>query len=304
MRGFASFHPSVLFFYYLLVIGMTVFMMHPIILLCSLIGSMTFFLMLTKRKQFIKDLGFYLLVYLLIVITYPLFFHKGETILFFYNDYPMTLEAILYGGNIGMMIIAICFWSKAYSALMTSDKVVYLFGKTIPKLSLFLSVTLKFIPVFKQQIKKVNATQRTLGLYTSDSITDRLLNTIRTFNGIFTWSLENSIHQTDAMKARGYGLKGRTNFSVFYYKRRDFIVFIFILMLFILIMVNHLNGNYQFTFFPVIDSIVITKISFIQYIIVGIFLIFPFIYEVKEHIQWKLLQSKMSTSPIQIQLRE
>src|SRR5699024_3975392 len=142
-------------------------------------------------------------------------------ILFFYNDHPVTFEAIMYGIVIATKLIAFIFWSKAYSYMMTCDNFVYLFGKMILLFSLVLSLALKYIPLFMLQIKKVNATQRTLGLYTSDSMTDRILSGIRTFNSILTWSLENAIHQADAMKARGYGLKGRTNFSIFTFQKRD-----------------------------------------------------------------------------------
>src|SRR5699024_11857651 len=100
---------------------------------------------------------------------------RGETILFFLNGNPVTLEAIIYGFIIAAMLVAIIFWSKSYTELMTSDKFIYLFGKMIPKLSLVISMALRFIPTFKDQLKKVNQTQKTLGLYTSDSIADRIL---------------------------------------------------------------------------------------------------------------------------------
>src|SRR5699024_8816274 len=127
MRNFASFHPLILFLYYVFIVFVTVFMMHPIIL---------FFFILAKSNQFCKVIGFYSILFLFIVITNPIFVHKGETILFFYNDHPITMEAILYGVVIGMMLVSIIFWSKAYSLIMTSDKFVYLFGKIMPKLSL------------------------------------------------------------------------------------------------------------------------------------------------------------------------
>src|SRR5690625_1803817 len=124
MKSFASFHPIVLFLYYLSVICVSMFMIHPIIVLLSLIGSLLFFSFLTPMKTFLKDVGFYMLVLLLIAITNPLFVHKGETILFFLNDNPVTLEAIVYGVFIAMLIVAVIFWSKSYSQLMTSDKFV------------------------------------------------------------------------------------------------------------------------------------------------------------------------------------
>ena len=36
-----------------------------------------------------------------------------------------------------------------------------------------------------------------------------------------TWSLENAIETADSMKSRGYGLPGRTAFSIFRFDRRD-----------------------------------------------------------------------------------
>src|SRR5699024_7292589 len=140
-------------------------------------------------------------------------------------------------------------------------------------------MALKFIKLFKAQIKKVNATQRTLGLYTSDSMTDRILSGIRTFNSILTWSLENAIHQADAMKARGYGLKGRTNFSIFTFQKRDGLVLAFILVLFIVTMTAYINGTFQFFYYPLMDSFTVSKENIVQLIIVFVLFVFPFIYE-------------------------
>lgn len=77
------------------------------------------------------------------------------------NDNPVTLEAILYGAGVSVMLIGIMFWCKCYNQVMTSDKFVYLFGKAIPKLSLVLSMALRFIPVFKSQMKKISQVQKT-----------------------------------------------------------------------------------------------------------------------------------------------
>src|SRR5699024_11813078 len=128
-----------------------------------------------------------LFVFVLIAVTNPLFVHKGETILFFLNDNPVTMEAIIYGVFIAMMLVAVIFWSKAFSILMTSDKFVYLFGKVIPRLSLVISMALTFIPTFKRQIKKVHQTQKTLGLYTTDSTAGRIISEVRTFKRQISW---------------------------------------------------------------------------------------------------------------------
>jgi len=293
MNSFANYHPFVLLIYYIAVLSMTMFMMHPVILFLSLLGSISFFLMLTSVRTLWREVRFYVFVFILITVTNPLFVHKGETILFFLNDNPFTLEAIVYGVFISMMLIAIIFWSKAYSIVMTSDKFVYLFGKTIPKLSLVISMALKFVPSFKHQIKKVQATQKTLGLYTSDSITDRIVSGIRTFNSMISWSLEHAIEQGDAMKAKGYGLKGRTNFSLFKWDKRDSMTLIIILLLFSGIMFVNAISGYQFSYYPTLSEWHIKESEIGKYFIIICLVFLPSLIEIKENLQWKYAKSKI-----------
>ena len=293
MNSFANYHPFVLLIYYIAVLSMTMFMMHPVILFLSLLGSLLFFFMLTSVRTLCKEVRFYLFVFILIAVTNPLFVHKGETILFFLNDNPVTFEAIIYGVFISMMLIAIIFWSKAYSIVMTSDKFVYLFGKAIPKLSLVISMALKFVPSFKYQIKKVQSTQKTLGLYTSDSVTDRIVSGIRTFNSMISWSLEHAIEQGDAMKAKGYGLKGRTNFSLFKWNKRDSMTLIVILLLFFSVMFVNGMGGYQFSYYPTLSEWNGMENEIGKHIIIMCLVFLPSLIEIKENLQWKYAKSKI-----------
>lgn len=293
MKSFATFHPFVLFIYYVMIITITMFIIHPVILILSLIGSVLFFSMLTTGLNVLKDIGFYVLVLLLIAITNPLFVHKGETILFFLNDKPVTFEAIIYGFVIAAMLVAVIFWSKSYSVLMTTDKFLYLFGKMIPKLALVLSMAFRFIPLFKIQIIKVHAAQKSLGLYSSNSIADRIMSGIRVFNSILTWSLENSIIQADAMKAKGYGLPRRTNFSMFNIDKRDVTVLILLFSMIAIIFFAQLTDNFNFNFYPVISEFTFTAETILYFTIIFLLTVFPFIIEVKENLHWKLLKRKI-----------
>lgn len=286
-------HPLVLFLYYVFVMTLTMFLMHPVILILSLIGSLIFFSLLVPNKEFLRDFGFYILVFFLIAVTNPLFVHKGETILFFLNDNPVTKEAFMYGFFIALMLVAVIYWSKSYSYLMTSDKFIYLFGKAIPKLSLIISMALRFIPQFKLQIKRVNQAQKTLGFYTSDSLFDRVMSGVRTFNSLLTWSLENSIIQADSMKARGYGLKGRTNFALFRFTNRDFGLLIVMSLLFIYILFLNVQGEFTFTFYPLISQLEFSFKTVINYLFIFLLIILPSLIEVKENLQWRYFVSKI-----------
>jgi energy-coupling factor transport system permease protein len=179
MSRFESFHPLVIFLYYVIVLFVTMFTNHPIVLLCALTGGIAFSGTLSTGRQLLSDIGFYLLLFILLSLANPLFTHNGETVLFFMNDNPVTKEAFVYGEFIAIMIIAVIFWSKCLNQVMTTDKVLFLFGRVVPKLSLILAMALRFIPLFKRQAIIINNSQKTMGLYAADNIPDKVKGTVR-----------------------------------------------------------------------------------------------------------------------------
>lgn len=289
--AFERFHPLALFLYYMTVIFFSMFTTNPILLAISLIGSLSYLLLIAKNVW--RVIIYYSVVFLIIALTNPLFVHNGETILFFMNDKPVTLEAIIYGAVIGLMIIAIVFWFKSYNEVMTSDKFVYLFGNIAPKIALTLSMILRYVPLFKEQIKRINMTQKTLGLYSSDSYVDKLLSGFRVFRSLVGWSLENSVEVARSMRARGYGLKGRTHFSLFKFFIEDYLLLtaniIFMIVIFLMVQTNMVSINY----YPFIDPFYFSGTSIFLYISTGIFVFLPTLIEMKEQLLWRLLISKI-----------
>lgn len=293
MIALEKYHPTVLFLYYLLIISITVFYLHPFLLLFSFIASVLLYSRMTTLKEWIKDLTFYFVLFVLITLTNPLFVHKGETILFFLNGKPVTLEAIFYGMAIATMFLSIIFWSKIYSYLMTTDKVLYLFGTIFPKLALLLSMAFRFIPLFTQQVKRVHVTQKTLGFYTSDSLTDRLLNSFRVFMSVLRWSLEHAIEQADSMKARGYGLKGRTNYSNFSYSFKDYFGIALLFIMSLLLIYGTVKGAFYYFYYPRIYPLDQVMKEGMYWLVIVVLTIYPFAIEIKESLHWNYLKSKI-----------
>jgi len=293
VKSFSTSHPIALLLYYMVVMIVTIFFIHPIVLLVSFLGSMALALTLKSWKQICKDLQFYLILFLIVVLTNPLFVHEGETVLFELRQQPITLEAILYGVFIAFMLISVINWSKMYSDMMTTDKFVYVFGKTIPKLSLILTMALRFIPLFIKQIKKISMTQRTFSVYPGNSIKHRILRGMQTFHIIITWSLENSVTQADAMKARGYGLEKRTNFAVFRWSFRDTIICFITVSLFLVVLYFNSKGDLTFQYYPRFERSVFRETNVFLWLAIGLLMLLPSLLEVKEQIKWKFVQSKM-----------
>lgn len=293
LKSFSTSHPVVLLVYYLSVMLITIFFIHPLVLVLSFLSSFSLMLLVKNKQQLFRELRLYSILFLIIVLTNPLFVHEGETTLFEFIKIPVTLEAILYGVFIAMMLISIINWSRLFSDMITTDKIVYLFGRIFPKMSLILTMSLRFVPLFIKRIKKISMTQETFQGCTGNGIKNKVLHGIQTFHIIITWSLESSVIQADAMKARGYGLKDRSNYSIFRWSLRDTFIITISLSLTIIILYFNYIGELAFHYYPSFQYKALMNINLpLLFTIIGLMLL-PSMFEIKEQIKWKYLQSKM-----------
>jgi energy-coupling factor transport system permease protein len=220
---FSSCHPTVNFLYFGLVLLFTMCFDHPLTRIVSLAGALCYDLYLNGRKAAGFTLKYMVPMLLLTAIINPAFSHEGVTILTYLpSGNPLTLESILFGGAAALMLVAVVLWFGCYNTVMTSDKFVYLFGRVIPALSLVLSMTLRFVPKFRAQIHSVSEAQRCVGRDISNgSVLQRLKNGVTILSIMVTWTLENAIETADSMRGRGYGLPGRTAYSIYRFDERD-----------------------------------------------------------------------------------
>jgi energy-coupling factor transport system permease protein len=182
-------------------------------------------------------------------------------------------------------------WLSCFNKVMSGDKLGYLFGKIIPALSLVFSMTLRFVPRFRDQIIEISNAQKCIGKGVENGkIIERFKNGIAILSILITWSLEDAIETSNSMKSRGYGLKGRTHFSIYQLEKRD----VFILGILLLITIGMFWGTYlgitNIQFFPMI---IVNPISFTSILIFIIFLILvslPMILNVWEEIKWKSIK--------------
>lgn len=291
-NSFKSFHPIINFYYFVVVIFFSMFFMHPIFLSISLICSFIYSVSL-KGKKAVKFNVLYLLPLLIITaLINPAFNHEGATILFYLKSgNPITLESIIYGIAAAMMFISVILWFSCYNEIMTSDKFIYLWGRIIPGISLIISMVLRFVPKYKAQIKNISNGQKCIGRDVSNgNIITRARNGIKILSIMITWALENAIETADSMKSRGYGLKGRTSFSIFRFDRRDKITLSAMLILTVVILVGSCFGENTIKFFPYIKIKPIGIFSIVVYSSYLLLCIIPVIVDFKEEIKWKYLK--------------
>ncbi|SUY47628.1 cobalt transport protein [Clostridium putrefaciens] len=289
--SFSTYHPIINFFYFIGVIGFSMFFMHPIFLVISLICSMIYSTYLNKRKALKFNIVYMIPLLIILMLINPAFNHYGVTILLYVNDNPVTLESIVYGVASATMYISVIIWFSCYNSIMTSDKFMYVFGKVIPALSLIISMSLRFVPKFKAQIKVISNGQKCIGRdATQGNIIKRAKNGLKILSIMITWALENSIETADSMKSRGYGLKGRTSFSNFRFGTRDKVVFSITSGLSLIVLIGAFLGENNIKYNPQIIYKEISIFSIVVYVSYFLLLILPVILNTMEDIKWNYIE--------------
>lgn len=292
MKNFSSYHPVALLIYFILILTITMFISNPVLLILSLTGAWIYNL-LHERTNLKRSLMFDLLLLTVITITNPIFNHHGKTILFFLNGQQITLEALIYGVCMGVMMLAVIHWCKALTNIMTSDKLLYLCGRIMPNLSIILSMALRYVPLFRIQSAKVDNSQTALGLYTEEGYMAKAKGSMRVFSIVLTWSLENAIDTADSMRARGYGIGKRSQYVIFRVNKSDVLLILFSILLNGIILYTCSVGFVSYEFYPKLSKVRISLSAIITYIACGLFVFMPVLIELKEKLRWKLYRSKI-----------
>lgn len=275
MRAFSEYNPISIFIHFTAMIIIAMFVQNPIIISISLIGAVLFYTSVFCKIP-LKTFSFWLLIFVLITLINPIFSHNGETVLIFINGKAITLEALLYGANNALMILAVMIWFLSFSEIMTSDRVMYIFGKISPQLALFVSMTLRYIPLYRRRAIEINNTQKTIGSYREDNIIDKVKGGTRVLSSLITWSLETSVDTADSFRARGGELNGKSSFSMFKFRKIDTILIIisfllFSVVIFIQYMVELSVDYYSFgTFVDKINLNILAVTAYMSYLVLAL----------------------------------
>ncbi len=287
MRRFEEYNPIAVAVYFLCTASAAMFSMDPVILALSLLGALALHLHLCGPS--LKTHLYSLALFLVMALVNPLVSHHGVTVLFVMNHNPITLEAALYGLAAAGMILAVLYWFRCFSRIMTSDRLLYLFGTLSPKAALVLSMALRYVPLFRQQAVKTQQAQRALGLDGGEGLMDRTRGGLHVFSALMTWALENGVTTADSMAARGYGVGRRSRFAIFRFTRRDALL----LLLSLLLAAGTLCNLRSFTYYPAISTAPMNTRHLAGFISYAALVLLPLLIDGKEALRWRCLQSRI-----------
>lgn len=288
MHSINRLHPFALFFYFIAEITVTMLFFHPVFILVSLLSSVLLCLFSNGAGSVCSSL----ILFLLISLTNPLFSHNGATPLLFIGGNAVTLEAIIYGVIMGAMFISVLFWLRCFNFYITSDKLIYIFGKLAPKLALIISMVLHFVPQLVKKGKDIYAVQR-LMLSDGKGKTAKIKLITAVMSSLVSQSLENSVETADSMSARGYGTVRRTNSLSRNFTAKDIIFTSFVFIMLCVIFLSSANGGYYFSCYPYIMNISVGTEEIIGYLCFFFMSIMPSLIFITGEIKWKYSISKI-----------
>ncbi len=296
--AFSGYHPAVALLYFAAVLILSMFLLHPLCLGISFCSALLYSGSLNGWSSVKKQLSFLLPMSLLMVVINAAFSHAGTTILVYLpSGNALTLESILYGVGAAAMLSTVVLWFSCFHRVMTSDKLMYLFGKGVPALSLTLSMTLRFIPRLQGQLHRISDAQRCIGRGVSDgTLRQRAKNAIAMLSILITWALENAMETADSMKSRGYGLPGRTAFSIYRFDSRDKSALLWLLLSGLSVLSGWASGSFSWRYYPSIKGSPFTVKTFCFLLFYLALCLTPVAMEAYEAMLWKRRAGKLSDS--------
>ncbi len=283
---FSTLHPLVVFVYFVCAIGLALCTMHPCFLAASLLAACCYGMYLYGARRFLLRAALALPLWLAVAVINPLTSGLGLTVLFMLGGQPVTLEALVYGLCAGGMLVAVLLWFSCYSAVMTGDKFLSLFGRILPGTALMLSMVLRYIPALLRRAREVESAQRSLLGEQQGGRKDQLRRGVRLASVLMSWSLENSIETADAMRGKGYGLGRRSHYVNERFCLRDGVCLTLLLLLAAATAALVFSPVGRFRFYPFLSPLSPSAaLACLPYLAL---LLFPLLLEGKEALQCRL----------------
>ena len=290
---FKDCHPVVNLIYFTFVLVITMFSNDPIFIGLSLIAAWSYSLALKGKGTMKNNLLLTLPIFVIMALINTLFTHNGATTLFYINNARITLEALIFGIMGAAILTSIVIWFICFSEIMTSDKLIFVFGKARPVMGLTMSMIFRFIPLLRERFREIRMGQKSMGRIEETKFTGKVRQFAKEVSILISWSLESAIETSDSMEARGYGLKGRTSFSLFKMTSKDKRILIWTIITGILPTIAMIMGITDIYYYPkfIFGEWNLLRIAtFVSYLLL---VVTPIFIDIFENRKWQLLKQEI-----------
>ena len=286
--GFKSVHPVSAFVFFVFAFTLSMTASHPLLLTVCFVSGLLYDIKLSGKRAIIYFFKVIFSMILLITVFNGIFSHYGVTELFKMPDgNSFTLEAVIFGLVFSIRTASALLWLNSFNEIITSDKFIFLFGRVSPKTALVVSMVIRFIPLVRSQSEEIKKAEKGIGNIPSEKdFIGKISHGARRLSVLISWCLEKGIDTADSMKARGYGLSGRTSFNSYIFSVKD--ALLFLLSFIALCMFFFVGTKYKAAYNPVIDIPMPDVLSLAFIAVIAFVLLLPTFYDLREERKWSI----------------
>ncbi len=283
-------HPAIYVIYYLLLIILAFLYNDPYYLISFLALISVLIMLQGITREVVQIIKFFIPMSLLIIIINPLTSHEGTTRIYIMGSYFITLEALVYGIIMSLSLLIILLVFASYNRSVSYQEMLYLFSKRFPHISMIIVMALRFIPLLSYRLTEVNKVhqfdEKNENQEEKGSKIERIKKTAKMMSVVVSWSLEESMLTAKSMKARGYGVKERTSYLSYNYRRIDYLFLLLIFATCLVCVIGLAQGYGRINIYPTLSFSIHENILNMYYLLFLILLL-PLIYlEFKEKLAW------------------
>ncbi len=290
--SFSQMHPLTQFLFFLSAACSALFSREPLFLLVSFVLAFALRCIQIKSIRIFKEMFLFGLLFLATAGAVVLTSHNGKTALFFINENAVTKQSLVFAACTGMKVLDVSCWLVCMAYIMSGEKIVYLLSGVFPRLSVFVSGMMRFLPAIKKQYINIYHIQRCI--YSGrKTLRKKVAVVLKSLSALLTWIIESSADSADSMYSRGYGLWGRSSMSIYRFRYADFaIIALSVYALFFTAAAKYFRVS-EIKFYPVISLPKSPVANIIIFILWTALMLIPVITEICEEYKWKLLRSKI-----------
>lgn len=266
---------------------------HPCYLGVSFLGAFLYTVRLRGKKGAFLGLGAAALG-LAVGLFYAGYHHFGVTPLFenFIGN-RITLESLAYGLTVGVRTAAVLLWLLCARRVLPTDKVVYLFGRVSPRLSLALSVLSGAAPKIAAQAGRIRMAALGIGRGPGQGgPVRRVRGAVGRFSALLGWTMESMVDTSDAMRSRGGGLGRRSAYALYRFGSGDLWMLVLMVLFLTVTAMAVLLGQTAARYDPRIVFNPVTSRSLLFLLGYGALLLLPAAADTADELRFRRLRRK------------
>ncbi len=290
-------HPFTVIIISLILSFAILFYNHPIYILFMIGFLIISFIMLGENKRLKNTLKYSFFTVILIIIINPLVSNSGVTVIYqgfrlpIIGRFKITLEAIVYGGIMGIKLVSITLVFVLYGVMTNVDDSFSFFSKYAHRITLTLSMATNLIHRLRLEITRVKEVMVLRGAKLDEkNIFKRIRAHYPVLKVVLISSLEGALNRAEALYSKSYGKGKRTVYTELKIKSIDYILiglsFIFLGLIIYGASIN--RGSYSY--YPMLMSYKYKDIIFVGILSIPMLISLALIWGCNK---WKFLKYKV-----------